>query len=52
MRTFFTTEVPQEIRDAVASRDELTKEQIVALAGIERQSLRDLLKRHGLRDDS
>ena len=29
MRTFFTTEVPQEIRDAVAERRELTKEQIV-----------------------
>ena len=29
MRTFFTTEVPQEIRDAVAARGELTKEQIV-----------------------
>jgi alkylation response protein AidB-like acyl-CoA dehydrogenase len=29
MRTFFTTEVPQEIRDAVASRSELTKDQIV-----------------------
>ncbi|WP_435747771.1 acyl-CoA dehydrogenase family protein [Nocardioides sp. SYSU DS0663] len=29
MRTFFTTEVPQEIRDAVAERRELTKDQIV-----------------------
>ena len=29
MRTFFTTEVPQEIRDAVSERRELTKEQIV-----------------------
>ena len=29
MRTFFTTQVPQEIRDAVAERRELTKEQIV-----------------------
>ncbi len=29
MRTFFTTEVPQEIRDAVASRSELSKEHIV-----------------------
>jgi alkylation response protein AidB-like acyl-CoA dehydrogenase len=29
MRTFFTTEVPQEIRDAVARREELSKEQIV-----------------------
>ncbi|GGO72074.1 acyl-CoA dehydrogenase family protein [Nocardioides deserti] len=29
MRTFFTTEVPQEIRDAVANRRELTKDQIV-----------------------
>ena len=29
MRTFFTTEVPQEIRDAVAARSELTKDQIV-----------------------
>jgi alkylation response protein AidB-like acyl-CoA dehydrogenase len=29
MRTFFTTEVPQEIRDAVASRGELSKEHIV-----------------------
>jgi alkylation response protein AidB-like acyl-CoA dehydrogenase len=29
MRTFFTTKVPQEIRDAVAARRELTKEQIV-----------------------
>jgi alkylation response protein AidB-like acyl-CoA dehydrogenase len=30
MRRFFTTEVPQEIRDAVASRRELTREQYVA----------------------
>ncbi|MGA9748924.1 MAG: acyl-CoA dehydrogenase family protein, partial [Nocardioides sp.] len=29
MRTFFTTEVPQEIRDAVASRGELSKDHIV-----------------------
>src|SRR4051794_33168373 len=29
MRTFFTTEVPEEIRDAVAVRRELTKEQMV-----------------------
>ncbi|MEO6471598.1 MAG: acyl-CoA dehydrogenase family protein [Aeromicrobium sp.] len=29
MRTFFTTKVPQEIRDTVAARRELTKEQIV-----------------------
>ena len=29
MRTFFTTQVPQEIRDAVAERRELTKDQIV-----------------------
>jgi alkylation response protein AidB-like acyl-CoA dehydrogenase len=29
MRTFFTTAVPQEIRDTVAARRELTKEQIV-----------------------
>ena len=29
MRTFFTTEVPQSIRDTVASRSELTKDQIV-----------------------
>ena len=29
MRTFFTTEVPQEVRDAVASRTELTRDQIV-----------------------
>ena len=29
MRTFFTTAVPQEIRDAVAARRELTKEQFV-----------------------
>ncbi|MGJ9412834.1 acyl-CoA dehydrogenase family protein [Aeromicrobium sp. CF4.19] len=29
MRTFFTTEVPQEIRDTVAARRELSKEQIV-----------------------
>ena len=29
MRTFFTTKVPQEIRDAVAERRELTKDQIV-----------------------
>ena len=29
MREFFTTKVPQEIRDAVAARRELTKEQIV-----------------------
>ena len=26
MRTFFTTQVPQEIRDAVASRREVSKE--------------------------
>ncbi len=30
LRTFFTTQVPQEIRDAVASREELTKDQVVA----------------------
>jgi alkylation response protein AidB-like acyl-CoA dehydrogenase len=29
MRTFFTTQVPQEIRDAVAERRELSKEQVV-----------------------
>jgi alkylation response protein AidB-like acyl-CoA dehydrogenase len=29
MRTFFTTAVPQEIRDTVAARGELTKDQIV-----------------------
>ncbi|GAB2874680.1 acyl-CoA dehydrogenase family protein [Nocardioides pacificus] len=29
MRTFFTTKIPQEIRDAVAHRRELTKDQIV-----------------------
>jgi alkylation response protein AidB-like acyl-CoA dehydrogenase len=29
MRTFFTTEVPRDIRDAVAERRELTKEQVV-----------------------
>ena len=29
MRTFFTTQVPQHIRDTVAARHELTKEQIV-----------------------
>ncbi len=29
LRTFFTTAVPQEIRDAVAARRELTKDQIV-----------------------
>ena len=29
MRTFFTTQVSQEIRDAVAERRELTREQIV-----------------------
>ncbi len=29
MRTFFTTQVPQEIRDTVAARRELSKEQIV-----------------------
>jgi alkylation response protein AidB-like acyl-CoA dehydrogenase len=29
MRTFFTTKIPQEIRDAVADRRELTKDQIV-----------------------
>jgi alkylation response protein AidB-like acyl-CoA dehydrogenase len=29
MRAFFTTQVPQEIRDAVAERRELTKEQVV-----------------------
>ncbi|MFY0408166.1 acyl-CoA dehydrogenase family protein [Solicola sp. PLA-1-18] len=29
MRTFFTTQVPQEIRDAVAERRELSKDQIV-----------------------
>ena len=40
MRTFFTTKVPQEIRDAVAERRELTKEQIV-------ESMR-VLNAHGL----
>jgi alkylation response protein AidB-like acyl-CoA dehydrogenase len=29
MRTFFTTQVPQDIRDAVAERRELTKDQMV-----------------------
>src|SRR3954451_18849875 len=29
MRTFFTTQVPQSIRDAVAAHRELTKEQFV-----------------------
>jgi alkylation response protein AidB-like acyl-CoA dehydrogenase len=29
MRTFFTTQVPQEIRDAVASRRELSKDDVV-----------------------
>ncbi len=29
MRTFFTTKIPQEIRDTVAERRELTKDQIV-----------------------
>jgi len=29
MRTFFTTQVPQEIRDAVAERRELTKDEVV-----------------------
>lgn len=29
MRTFFTTQVPQQIRDTVAARRELTKDQIV-----------------------
>ncbi len=29
MRAFFTTEVPEDIRDAVAGRRELTKEQVV-----------------------
>ena len=40
MRTFFTTKIPQEIRDAVAERRELTKDQIV-------QSQR-ILNEHGL----
>ncbi|MBD8870559.1 acyl-CoA dehydrogenase family protein [Nocardioides donggukensis] len=40
MRTFFTTEVPQAIRDAVASRQELSKDQIV-------ESQR-ILNKHGL----
>ena len=29
MRTFFTTQVPQEIRDTVAARRDLTKDQYV-----------------------
>ena len=29
MRTFFTTQVPHDIRDAVAARRELTKDQMV-----------------------
>ena len=32
MRDFFTTKVPQEIRDTVAERRDLTKDQIVAVA--------------------
>ena len=40
LRTFFTTKIPQEIRDAVAERRELTKDQIV-------QSQR-ILNDHGL----
>ena len=42
MRTFFTTKVPQEIRDAVAERRELTKEQIV-------ESQRDAQRRRARR---
>ena len=30
MRTFFTTQIPQDVRDTVAARRELSKEQIVA----------------------
>lgn len=40
MRAFFTTKVPQEIRDAVAQRRELSKDQFV-------QSMR-ILNEHGL----
>jgi len=40
MRTFFTTKIPQEIRDTVAERRELTKDQIV-------ESQR-ILNEHGL----
>jgi alkylation response protein AidB-like acyl-CoA dehydrogenase len=40
MRSFFTTQVPQDIRDAVAARRELTKDQYVAAQRI--------LNAHGL----
>jgi len=40
MRTFFTTKIPQEIRDAVADRRELTKEQLV--------TSQQILNEHGL----
>jgi len=40
MRTFFTTKVPQEIRDAVAARRELTRDQIV--------EAQQVLNAHGL----
>ena len=30
MHTFFTTQIPQDVRDTVAARRELSKEQIVA----------------------
>ena len=40
MRTFFTTQVPQDIRDAVSERRELTKDQIVTSQRI--------LNEHGL----
>ena len=40
MREFFTTKIPQEIRDTVAARRELTKDQIV-------QS-QQILNEHGL----
>ncbi len=40
MRTFFTTEVPQDIRDAVSERRELTKDQIVTAQRV--------LNEHGL----
>ncbi|MEO5711670.1 MAG: acyl-CoA dehydrogenase family protein [Nocardioidaceae bacterium] len=40
MRTFFTTQVPQDIRDAVSERRELTKDQIVTAQRV--------LNEHGL----
>ena len=46
MRTFFTTQVPQSVRDAVAARHELTKDQIVEAQREEITQMEGILDRY------